>query len=804
MELISLNGVWQVSGSDGSAFEGSVPGCVHTDQFSAQEMFFEDNARQIRSLEQNDYCYRRTFSLAAVGEDPVLVFEGLDTYCSVFLNGTKLGDCDDMFLEYRFPVQGILRGGENELLVAFRSPVREVADRPARSGAFTTERLYTRRMQCTYGWDWVERFVTCGIYRPVHLEMGGEMYADRVYCFTESVDSYSAQLKIAVHLRHPQAGGIVSVQVLAGETPVASATHYCAEPQLVLHLDVPEPQLWYPAPYGSQPLYTLRVTVGEQVLEELFGIRTVKILQLPDASGSAEEGFCRWLQRTPSGREYDENERFSGFILLVNGVRIFCTGANWVPCEPFPSAETPEKITLLLEKARQIGINMLRVWGGGIFEQEHFYRECTRLGILVTQDMLMACGDYPEEDSHFAEQLRQETVQAARRLRNHTCLVWWSGDNENSVDGWDTETGYRGRTAARRIIAPALEQEDYARPFLYSSPYGGRRYASKTVGTTHNTQFLGSTFAYMEQEDLSDYRNFFRGLTARFIAEEPSMGAVMPETLHTFIATEHEERYDLWLAHTKGNPSLPRELLDMMLEFADKLFGRYTDFADRYFKARYLQYEWVRLTVENARRHSWFCSGILYWMLDDCWPAAMGWSLLDYIGRHKGGAWALRHHATPCTLTLENGMAFVSNILPTEERAMLTVQRIALDSGAVSTVITQETTFASGCTEVAFSADMLSADEVLVATLTAKQSVRTFYVAGCPQLTPCRDAVRVSRKGQWLELSAARYVHVVELCGAEEVSDNYFSLLPGEKKQVHFSGAEPMWNAYTLRGKVLG
>lgn len=280
------------------------------------------------------------------------------------------------------------------------------------------------------------------------------------------------------------------------------------------------------------------------------------------------------------------------------------------------------------------------------------------------------------------------------------------------------------------------------------------------------------------------------------------MGAVPPETLHTFIAPEHEERYDLWLAHTKGNPSLPRELLDMMLQFADGLFGRHTDFADRYFKARYLQYEWVRLTVENARRHAWFCSGILYWMLDDCWPAAMGWSLLDYTGRHKGGAWALRHHAAPCTLTLENGRAFVSNILPTAVSATVSVQRIVLGGGAVSAVITQEASFVSGCTEVPFSADPLQPDEVLVGTLTAAQTVRTFYTDGCPLLTPCREAVQVNRSGQCLELSADRYVHVVELSRAETVSDNYFSLLPGEKKQVHFSGAEPSWTAYTLCGKA--
>ena len=274
-----------------------------------------------------------------------------------------------------------------------------------------------------------------------------------------------------------------------------------------IDMDVPAPQLWYPLGYGGQPLYTFAVKNGDRLIySESFGIRTVKIMQLPDEIGSKNHGLCLSIKN----REYDLNESFSGFVLKVNGEKIFCKGANWVPCVPFAVGNIDERQTAILELCAEAGVNMLRVWGGGAFETKHFYNECSRLGIMVTQDFLMACGAYPEEQAWFIDELKKEALYAARLCRNQPCLMWWSGDNENAVKGCDTDEDYRGRRSAYEGIAPVIYREDPYRRFLPSSPYGGNRYASNTVGTTHNTQFLGHIFPYLLGNDLSDYKDEFK------------------------------------------------------------------------------------------------------------------------------------------------------------------------------------------------------------------------------------------------------------------------------------------------------
>ena len=629
MTKIDLCGAWELFDEDGRKYSGKVPGCVHTDLFSLQEMFWEKNSQKCRFIEEKDWNYVKSFEVETVLQNAELVFEGLDTYCDIYLNDVKVGSAENMFIPHKFAVDGILRAGRNTLRVHFFSPIKAVEGKELFPGAFTRERLHSRRMQCTYGWDWVDRFVTCGIFRPVYLTFHNEMELEHVYVFTDSIDEYSAQIKVIETMRGFESGGLVKTEVFAPDgRRVEWAEHYCEERQNIIYFDLENPQLWYPHPYGEQPLYTLKITVGNQMSEQRFGIRTVKILQLKDTEKRVIEK-CKELQQTESGREWDWNEEFSGFILLINGMKIFCTGANWVPCEPFPSAESEEKMTGILEKAVSAGINMVRVWGGGLFEKQYFYDECDRLGILVTQDFLMACGTYPEKEPEFQKHLEKEAEFAALYLRNHPSLVWWTGDNENAVEGCDTDSNYPGRISARKIIAPVLERLDYNRVFLFSSPYGGKKYASKTVGTTHNTQFLGNIFQYVHEEEIADYREYWKGYIARFIAEEPSMGAIGKESLGEFISEENQECYDMWLHHTKTNPALGRELLDIIVEFAQKLFGSDKDWENKYFKLRYLQYEWIRFTLGSARSNAWFNSGIVYWMLNDCWPAVIGWSVLD-------------------------------------------------------------------------------------------------------------------------------------------------------------------------------
>lgn len=790
--LINLCGEWRVSNELGAVHTGTVPGCVHTDLFTKEEMFMDKNSMNCRFIEECDWKYEKRFRIEQLWDGAVLVFEGLDTYCNIYLNGKKVGSAENMFIPHRFFVDGILQEGDNLLQVQFFSPIKAVEGLETLTGAFTTERMHTRRMQCTYGWDWVDRFVTSGIFRPAYLVFENCMDLKDVYVFTNNLDAYSAQIKVTEHFQMFEQGGMVKTEVLdpSGEV-IISREHYCEEEKNVLYFDIEQPALWYPRPYGEQPLYTLRITVGVHVHKQTFGIRTVKILQLKDKDARVIQK-CKKLQQTASGQQYDRNEEYSCFIPVINGVKIFCTGANWVPCEPFPSAEEEEKITDILEKAVNAGMNMIRVWGGGLFEKQHFYNECDRLGILVTQDFLMACGKYPEEKEYFQAHLKAEAEFAAVYLRNHPSLVWWSGDNENAVWGDDTQKEYMGRISARKVIAPVIEKLDYNRAFLFSSPYGGKLYASKTIGTTHNTQFLSMIFEYMDNDDLSDYKEYWKEYTARFIAEEPAMGAVCCRSIADFLCEENRENLELWLYHTKTNPGLSKELHDIIVDFCRKLFGDFKDWEDRCFKLRYLQYEWIRLTLSNARSNLWFNCGIIYWMLNDCWPAAIGWAVIDYYVREKAGYYGMKSFGQSVTCSIEKTergyCLHVSNILHKAVFCEVKAVKLNLIDGKQETLLTGELQVPCGCESCMLlsveDGEWLNSKEILIAEVAVDGSTqRNWYKEGLPVLIKSKG-LQWQKTTQGIEIWSEAYIHAVEIDGAESLSDNYFSLLPGERRHI--------------------
>ena len=660
-----LNGEWslKIGTEDGKTIEipGKVPGCAHTDLQRAGilgDIFYRKNAEDGLWVENADVTYERNFYLEKVEENTFLTFEGLDTYAEIFLNGEKCGENEDMFVSCAFPADGLLREGENTVKVAFRSPVREVEGLPGRSGAFTTERLYTRRIQCTYGWDWVARFVTVGIWKDVRLEVRRPDRLAHIYVTTESINPYAAMIGVSADFEGLTGDGEAEFFVTdpEGKAVWTKKRRLLAEEKGADHVTIREnislaaPKLWYPAGYGEQPLYTLTVRAAGEEKKQNFGIRTVEILELTDAPGSREAEKAAEIKKYEHLTRWDKNEDSSSFILLINGKRIFCRGANWVPCEPFVSGETDEKIEKLVKLAREGNYNMLRVWGGGIFEHEAFYAACDREGILVTQDFLMACGDYPEEDDAFIEKLKAEAREGAYLLRNHPSLVWWSGDNENAVNGDENMPSYNGRRAALEAIGPVLRELDPARRFLPSSPYGGKPYASAVKGTTHNTQFLGDFFAWIREGDFSDYQSYFARYLARFTAEQPAMGLPYVSSLRKFMTDEDIFGEDTSVSeyHTKNNPGLGEVTLYGYCErMAEGMFGKFKDGHDRVKKMQYLQIEWIRLSLELFRRNAWFSSGIIYWMFDDCWPAANGWSMVDYYAAPKPGFYAFKRAASP-------------------------------------------------------------------------------------------------------------------------------------------------------------
>ena len=789
MKKISLNGQWDLSGSGlEKSIVGTVPGCVHTDLINEgiiKDIFYRDNAKDVQWIENCDWTYERVFVVEDLEEGASLVFEGLDVYCDVYLNEVHLGYCENMFIPHTFAVDNILKKGENKVKVCFYSPIEKVKGKPRLGSAFTAERLHTRRIQCTYGWDWVQRYVTFGIIKDAYIIFNNKQYCESAYIYTKFVDAFSAQICIEANFENP-VGKLAKFEITHSGKLVFEKEIFVDRKSVKLYADIKNPVIWQIGKYNE--LYTLTCSVEDEVTEEHFGIREAKILQITDEVGSDNYNKCLELQATRSGQVYDKNKSFSSFELVLNGRRVMCKGANWVPCEPFVPSESDEKITRILSLAREAHVNMIRVWGGGVFEKDHFYNECDRLGILVTQDFLMACGQYPENEDWFIENLSLEAKNAAKRLRNHPCLMWWSGDNENAVMGSDTDVNYQGRRSAHEGIAPMLAEYDHTRYFLPSSPYGGAPYASKTVGTTHNTQFLGvGLFDYMKKDDMSDYKDFFKEYDARFIAEEPCYGAADIDTLKEFM-TEDDIYGDLkmWYFHSKTGT--PEELVNYVLGLTKGILGDFKDGEDRLFKFRYIMYEWMRITLERARRSRGFCNGIVYWMLNDCWPAAGSWSMIDYYNKTKAGFYSFKRCADGMLLSFDKENSdfyiYLCNDTDEEIEKEITLMLVNTKTGeSIKSSKVQIKTPAQSSEKMLIN-DMAPGDDTVVFAYADGKSA--FYKMGDLKISKSCDVEIVKQTDTQITLRANAYTHVVALEGGI-FDDNWFFMQKGEERVVNIT-----------------
>ena len=819
MNTLSLNGTWILSGSNPDTGEklslnASVPGSVLNDIVNADiekcDIFYRDNSQRFEKYENWDWHYEREFDAESVGHKTELCFGKLDTYCDVYLNGILLASCLNGHIPYNFDVTDKVKIGKNKIDVYFRSPIREVKDKPLAVGAFTKERMNTRRMQCTYGWDWVARFVTCGMGEvSLNSYEENEARVDSVYIYTKSIDSYGAYIGISANINRDALGKVYTFEI-ADKDGYVVKTHkkYISYPRYDFNLSIENADLWYPLGYGNQPIYTLVVSCDDRVIHtEKFGIRTVKILQETDAEGSYNYNRCLELKKSNFDKVYDRNEEFSSFTLVVNGVKILCMGANWVPCEPYDKGGNEEKISEILRLSKEMGVNMIRVWGGGTFECEHFYDECSRLGIMVTQDFLMACGRYPEKEDWFINELQKEAEYAAKLIRNKACLMWWSGDNENATAGSDTMEDYTGRSSAVYGIHPVLMNLDPMRDFLPSSPYGGQLYASNTTGTTHNTNHLGDIFAYLEKDDLSDYKDAYKTISARFIAEEPTFGAISTYSSRKFMTDEdiYGESAYMREYHTKSNPDLAKSLYEYLLLLTEKILGKFEDGKDRDFKLKYIQFENARNSLEQLRRERWFCSGDIFWQLNDCWPAYSGWAIIDYYNIPKAAYYSFKRCAKPvvCMIDKENDeySVLVANDGNVDRAATVSVFSLDTKTGEKHDIY-NGSVFALCGTTVKACTFSKSNDSIIIAQT---DNDRAFYKDGDLKIEKCDVSYVLDETNKTITFKAEKYTHAVEIEGNLIPDDNYFSLLPNEERTVSFDLAdkdkelELTVQAYTLK-----
>ena len=807
VSTIDLNGDWLISGFDPagtrriSDLSGRVPGQVHPDLERAgliADPFWRDQADICQWVETYEWRYRRTFTVPAgfSRQWAVLQFDGLDTFATILLNGKELGRTDNMFIPHEFEVSKWLREGENTIEVRFAPPVAAIADKPYRKqfAVFdaTGARTYIRRMQCGFGWDWVHRLVSAGIWRSCRIVSYPEVRVNDVFAWTSALSETEAQIQVEVTstLRNKEGGSRLCVAILdpKGEK-VWQNTVQAKSGITKMEAQITRPQWWWPNGLGAHTLYQVTaevVSADDQVLQQetrQIGLRTVSIEEIPDTDNKGKT-----------------------FTLVINGTRVFAKGGNWVPADPFPSRVTPDKYNRLIGQARDAGVNILRSWGGGIYEPEAFWEACDRMGIMVSQDFLLACADYPEADKAFTAGLKNEFATAARLLRNHPSLVFWCGDNELGLNsGPDKDWNFK--KFQQEVNTPMMKELDPSRPFRLTSPYGGLdKNNSPRAGDSHRASQLSET---MYDSDMRDYRKIIDETYGRFMSEHSTGGSPPKRTLLRFMNESDLVRHEMWEYHTSDNPYLGRKqgltIGQVFEREANLLYGNPGDDVDRRIRQQeYLQYEFVRLGLEGARRRKFDCSGIQLWMFNDCWPA-IGWSVLDYWGNRKASWYALAAGCRPVMSAAEvttNAVHWwVSNdqLKPADVTLEIRVQPW---SGKTrwSKKITLTVPANSSVDATNLSLDeikkIMGNDSALVCDLDcAADHDRSWWFPGLPLEMKLPSAkLQVSeRRGEGegaITIHAENWARVVTLDANVDFSDNYFELMPGETRTINWKAPE--------------
>ncbi|GAA3537736.1 glycoside hydrolase family 2 protein [Nonomuraea rosea] len=604
---------WTLSSRDLAELPASVPGCVHTDLLAAgviEDPYLDGNEHRLAWIGRTEWTYRTVFAWSPDQDERTdLVCEGLDTVATIILNGVRVGATANQHRSYRFPVRHLLRDGGNELIVRFGSVYDYAGVQRAalgeRPGAYDEPYQFVRKMACNFGWDWGPTLVTAGIWRPIGLAGWSGARLAEVRPLAHADGTVDVHVRVERTTEEPLTltatiGGITTEHRLEGRAAVVS-------------LRVPEPELWWPRGYGGQPRYDLTVRLsGGDEWHGKIGFRSVEL------------------------------ER-DAFRLKVNGVPVFVRGVNWIPDDCFPARITRPRLAGRFGQATAAGVNLLRVWGGGLYESEDFYDLADELGLLVWQDFPFACAAYPEEEP-FRSEVTAEARQHVARLAGHPSLVLWCGNNENLEGhadwGWQDELAGRSWGAGfyHDLLPSIVAELDPGRPYWPGSPYSG------APGLPPNDPASGTVHIWdvWNREDYTRYAAY----RPRFVAEFGFQG---PPAYATLRRASSDEPLTPDSGHQKaidGQGKLLRGL------------GRHLPeprtFDDWHYYTQLNQARAMAFGIERFRSLMPYCMGTIVWQLNDCWPVT-SWSAVDGDGRRKPLWYALRHAYADRLLTVQDG-----------------------------------------------------------------------------------------------------------------------------------------------------
>ncbi|XP_041827729.1 beta-mannosidase [Melanotaenia boesemani] len=659
---LSLNGKWRLSNSNGSlSLPAEVPGCVHSalqQKGQIQDPYFRFNDVSYRWIALDNWTYTNIFTVSAQLRDKqkvLLVFDGVDTVASISLNGIKVGKTDNMFRRYDFSVRDLLKNDDNVVEVSFLSPVLYASERRKAHASYRVPPEcppdvqkgechvnFIRKEQSSFSWDWGPSFPTVGLWKGVRLEAFDVLQLIQLSSlplYNSSCSQWRLQVELLVDAVQTTNSQVrLSIPELDSEQTfqtqfVKGKNKY----SFILCINKSsQVKLWWPSGYGDQPYYHLTVRGfqdGFLILntESKVFFRTVELIQKP-ISGSP--GLSFYFQ--------------------INGQPVFIKGSNWIPAHSFQDQVTPAVLKNLLQSAVDANMNALRVWGGGVYEQDLFYNLCDEMGIMVWQDFMFACAMYPTEDD-FINTVREEVIQQVQRLKSHPSIIIWSGNNENeaalATDWFNIPPSQKPAYVKDYVtlyvnnIMMIVQEEDRSRPFLVSSPTNGAESEQEGwVAANPYDPHYGDVHFYSYIQDCWDWRTFPR---TRFASEYgfqswPSFSTLQPVSIkedwsYESNFTSHRQH------HEDGNQQM---LLQAALHFN---LPNSTDplkrFTDTLYITQVMQAQCVKTQTEFYRRcrseiveGKGQTMGALYWQLNDIWQAP-SWSSLEF-----GGKWKMLHY----------------------------------------------------------------------------------------------------------------------------------------------------------------
>lgn len=618
--------------SDNQWSKAQVPGTAHTDLLLnkyIQDPFYGANEKDLQWIEEQYWVYQTQFNVTKkelAAQNKELLFYGLDTDAKVYLNDTLVLEANNMFRTWRVPVQEFLLQGKNTLRVEFESSSVK-AKKPAALAPFVLpgdEKVYVRKAPYQFGWDWGPRFVTAGIWKDVKLRFWNAAQLESVSYSQEKLTDKIANLKIKTTVKCERSG-VYSIQINCKKQTVALRKGI----QIIeIPYQISNPKKWWPNGLGAPNLYpfTIQLRKKETLLDEKklqIGLRTIELVQDKDSVGKS-------------------------FYFRVNGKNVFMKGANYIPPESFLTKMTPKKYENLIDTAVKSNMNMLRVWGGGVYENDVFYSLCDQKGILVWQDFMFACALFPGDEA-FVSNVKQEVKDQVVRLQNHPCIALWCGNNE--VDegwknwGWQKQYRYSEKDSTtiwnnyKRLfekeipsVLDSLVSKENNRYWPSSPSIGWGRKESLMQGDSH---YWG---VWWGMEPLENYTK----KVGRFMSEYGFQGMPDYKTFETFAKpSEMSTTSEAVKAHQKHPTGY-----ETIQTYMERDYKVPTAFEDYIYVSQLLQARGMKMAIEAHRSAMPYCMGSLYWQLNDCWPVT-SWSSSDYYGRWKAAQYQVKRSFAP-------------------------------------------------------------------------------------------------------------------------------------------------------------